>query len=95
MEPEHRSANERLKRELAIGSAGLAFGLFILPAAIYWVGTRIFGDYSADGGMAALAEQFWSDLLGLEPAAWVLLLSPYVIVQLGRVVRRLWRSEPV
>jgi hypothetical protein len=45
--------------------------------------------------MAALAEQFWSDLLGLEPAAWVLLLSPYVIVQLGRVVRRLWRSEPV
>lgn len=95
MEPKHRSADGRLKREAVIAASGLAFGLFVLPAAIYWVGKQIFGDYSTDGGMGALAEQFWSDLLGLEPAAWVLLLSPYAIAQLGRLVRRLWRRQPV
>ena len=95
METAHRSPEDRLRRETVIAAAGLAFGLFVLPAAIYWVGKRIFGDYSPDGGMLALAEQIWSDLLALDPAAWLLVLSPYVIVQLGRLVRRLWRGNPV
>lgn len=82
------------RRELAIGAAFLGVGLFVLPAAIYLVGSRIFGEYSTDGsGMMALAEQIWLDLAAVRPFAWLLVLSPYVVIQLARGVRRLWRAR--
>jgi hypothetical protein len=33
--------------------------------------------------------------LQLEPSAWLLVLSPYVFVQLARLIRRTWRARPV
>lgn len=83
------------RREVAIGAGLLAFGLFVLPAAIYIVGQQIFGEYSPDGSVFALAEQLWIDLMNLRPLAWLLVLSPYILVQLIRGVRRLWRRTPV
>ena len=85
--------NERWKRELIIAAAIFACGFFVLPVAIYWVGQRIIGDYAPNAGMLDLAEQIWSDLLHLEPASWMLVLSPYLIVQLVRLVVRLSRIE--
>lgn len=81
------------KREVAIGSGSLAFGLFVLPLAIYVVGQRLIGEYGEDLGMLDLAEAIWSDFLALRPTTWILVLSPYVIVQLLRLVRRVWRRE--
>jgi len=81
------------RRELAIAAAVFAFGFFVLPFAIYWVGQQVMGEYSADAGVFALAEHIWSDLLTLSPAAWILVLSPYAVVQLARLVRRWWRSK--
>jgi hypothetical protein len=95
MEAESRTPDSRLKRETIIVAAGLAFGLFVLPFAIYIVGQRIFGEYSPDGGLLLLVEHIWSDLLAREPSAWALVLSPYVVVQLGRIVKRLWRVPRV
>lgn len=83
------------RREVAIGAALLAFGLFLLPAAIYVVGQQIFGEYSPDGSVFALAEQLWADLLSLQPLAWLLVLSPYILVQLIRGIRRVWRRTAV
>lgn len=84
------------RRELAIGTAALGLGLFVLPVAIYLVGSRIFGEYSPDGdGIMALAEQIWLDLAALRPFAWLLVLSPYLVIQLARGVRRLWRAQTV
>ncbi|MGH7122834.1 MAG: hypothetical protein ACREFI_00580 [Stellaceae bacterium] len=83
-----------IKREIAIATALFAAGLLLLPPAIYWVGRQLVGDY-AGGGLLALADQIWSDLLQLEPAAWVLVLSPYVLLQLVRLIRRTWRARPV
>jgi hypothetical protein len=81
------------KREVVIGSGSLAFGLFILPLAIYIVGQRLIGDYGADLGMLALVETIWIDFLALRPIAWILVLSPYAVVQMLRLVRRAWRRE--
>lgn len=81
------------KREVTIGVLMLAFGLFVLPVAIYAVGRQLIGDYSADSGVLSLAEQIWIDLLSLRPAAWILVLAPYVTVQLARGVRRVWRPR--
>lgn len=89
--------NERLRREIVIGGVLFAFGFFILPLAIYWVGRELIGPYSTDpaAGAFALAESIWSDLLGLRPAAWALVLAPYGLVQLLRLARRAWRAAPL
>lgn len=74
----------RIARESA-WLAGLLFvGLVILPISIYLVGRMIFGEYGG-GGLG----DFYAGLLGQffrgEPAVWFLLLSPYLLWQLGRL----------
>jgi hypothetical protein len=83
-----------IKREIAIAAALFAAGLLLLPPVIYWVGRQIAGDY-AGGGPLALADQIWAGLMQPELAAWLLVLSPYVLLQLVRLIGRLWRSRPV
>jgi len=81
------------KREVAIAAGMLAVGLFVLPLAIYAVGRQLIGEYSTDSGALALAEHVWTDFLSLRPTAWILVLCPYVTIQLGRYVRRVWRPK--
>ena len=84
-----------IRREIAIAAALFAAGLVLLPLAIYWVGREVAGEYAGGGGPLALADQVWSDFLQFEPSAWLLVLSPYVFVQLARLIRRTWRARPV
>jgi hypothetical protein len=88
-------ANGGWQRELSIAAAALGFGLIVLPFAIYFVGQRLLGEYRADAGAMALAEAIWLDLLSLSAPAWVLVLSPYLTVQLLRWVRRVWWPKPL
>jgi hypothetical protein len=53
----------------------------------------VIGEYAQDAGVLDLAEQIWSELLHLEPAAWMLVLRPYVVNQLTRLAIRLWRLK--
>jgi len=87
--------NTTWKRELAIGSGLLAAGLLILPPAIYLVGRRVVGEYAPDAGVLTLAEDIWSDFFSLRPAAWLLVLSPYLTVLLARLLRRVWQLKNV
>jgi hypothetical protein len=80
------------KRELTIASALLGGALFVIPVGVYLVGQRLFGEY-AGGGFLALAEKIWGDFLTLRPATWVLVLTPYLTVQLLRALRRVWRPK--
>ena len=82
-----------IKREIAIAAALFAVGLLLLPLAIYWVGRQVAGEYG--GGALALADQIWGDLLRLDPAAWLLVLSPYLALQLVRLIGRTWRARSV
>ena len=81
------------KRELTIAAALLAFGLIVLPIAIYVVGQQLIGEYDTDAGWLALAEHIWIDFLSLRATAWILVLGPYVTVQLIRWTRRVWRPK--
>jgi hypothetical protein len=85
--------NSIWKREVAIAAGLLAFGLLILPVAIYSVGQALIGDYGDDLGLFALVETIWHDFLALRPGAWLLVLSPYAVVQVIRGARRVWRSK--
>ncbi len=90
-----RIHNDALRRELIVGATLFAVGFFILPPAIYWVGQEVFGDYAPNAGIWALTESIWSDLLSFRPAAWLLVLSPYGVIQLLRLGRRCWRAGDV
>jgi hypothetical protein len=81
------------KREVAIAAGLLAFGLIVLPFAVYLVGQRVLGEYGEGDGALALAESIWRDLLAFRLAAWLLVLSPYLTIQLARGVRRIWRRK--
>jgi hypothetical protein len=81
------------KRELTIAAAMLAFGLFVLPFAIYVVGQQLIGEYDPNAGVGSLYEQIWTDFLSLRAPAWILMLGPYVTVQLIRGIRRVWRRK--
>lgn len=80
------------QRELSIAAGLLALGLIALPFAIYFVGQRLLGDYEGPGALG-LAENIWLDLLALHPLTWLLVLTPYGIVQLARLMRRIWRRR--
>lgn len=90
--PGRNKRRDPWRRELVVAIVMLAFGLFVLPMAIYGVGVRIIGNYGTEGGgMLDLAETIWQDLLTLAPWAWLLVLSPYVVVQALRLALRMWR----
>lgn len=80
------------QREVGIAAGLLAFGLLVLPFAIYFVGQQAFGEFAGSGALA-LAESIWLDLASLYPLTWLLVLSPYLLVQLARAVRRIWRRK--
>jgi hypothetical protein len=83
------------KRELVIAAVLFGFGFLALPFAIYWVGTELIGEYAPEANVLTLAERIWTDLLRLEPVAWLLVLSPYAVLQLMRLTRRVWRRPSV
>ena len=80
----------RLRNEAILAGLLLAFGLFILPVAIYFVGQQIIGDYEG-GGAVGLVLELWSALVRADAVAWVLVLSPYFVVQLLRLTWKIWR----
>jgi hypothetical protein len=82
-----------LKTELILAAVLLAFGLIALPSAIFFVGTLIIGPY--DGGTSAidLGLAVWAGLAQLEWSAWLLVLSPYIVVQLLRTAVRAARPR--
>lgn len=81
------------QRETAIAAVALGFGFVVLPFAIFFVGQSVIGDYASDAGAMTLAETIWRDLFALRLPAWLLVLSPYIMVQLLRWIRRIWRPK--
>lgn len=83
-------------RQTLVRESGLFFGLLfvgvlILPFGIYLVGQLVFGEYGGNGYgdfYGTVAEK----LRGGKPAAWFLVLSPYLTWQVIRFAARAWRQ---
>ena len=79
-----------LTKELALLAALLFFGLALLPIAIWFVGNAVFGAYGGTGYMdffGTLSARIRSG----NPAAWFLVLSPYLVWQIVRLTAFGWR----
>jgi hypothetical protein len=81
------------KKELILFGSLFGFGVFLLPLVVYFVGVEIVGPYEGGGAfgllgsiLGALARGVW--------AAWILTLSPYIVVQLIRLSIRIFRHRP-
>ncbi|HEX5420356.1 MAG TPA: hypothetical protein VFY39_10180 [Gammaproteobacteria bacterium] len=81
-----------LKNELILGALLFCFGVALLPFAIFWVGQVVIGPYADEHGIWGLFSAIWSGLGEGRIPAWIVVLSPYVAVQLFRAARRLWRG---
>lgn len=58
-------------------------GLLLLPAAVYFIGSRLFG-VEAGAGFGGFYGGFQSELWSGAPAMWFLVLSPYLVWQILR-----------
>ena len=76
----------RLRFELIFASLGLAFGLFLLPALIYWVGAALLGSYGEKAGLSTFYVDFYGDLADGAGRAWILAIGPLALVYLLRAI---------
>ena len=82
---------DSLKKELLIFGILFFIGLVVLPFCIYVVGQNVIGEYSPDAGAFGLVMAIWGDLARFRIAAWILVLSPWAVIQLIRLAAALWR----
>ena len=80
-----------LIRETALFTGLLFFGFVVMPIGIYLVGDNVFGAYGGNG-----YGHFFAGISGRirvgDQAAWFLVLSPYLAVQLVRLLLLAWRA---
>lgn len=94
MSEPHKAGASRLKKEAILFGVLLAFGLLLLPVAIYLVGNTVFGDYG-DGVITDFFASVVARLLAGDLAAVFLVLSPYLIWQTLRLsIAALRRRTP-
>ena len=82
------------KREALAALALVGFGLGVLPGLVYLVGQEILGDYEGTDGLATLYGAIVSSLLRGQLFAWILVLSPYVVILLFRLLVAVRRTRP-
>lgn len=79
-------ARPRLGRELRyfllVGGAGIV----LLPLLVYFAGALTLGPY--EGGLGSFLAKLYGDFARLVPAAWALLLGPYVLFWALRLLTR-------
>ena len=80
-----------LKKEAALFAGLLFLGLVILPIAVWFVGKAVFGVYGGTG-----YGDFFGTLIGKirggDLVAWFLVLSPWLVWQIARLMALGWRA---
>jgi hypothetical protein len=79
------------KLELILLLVLLGTGLLLLPVLIYFTAAPVAGEYPGDG-LWGLTKHIWADLGRGRGIAWLLVLCPYLFVQLLRLAVTSWRG---
>ena len=77
-------------RELLLFAVLAVGGIALLPLAIFTVGNEVFGAYGGDG-FGHFFESILARLGRGDRFAWLLVLSPYLVLQLFRILGIAWR----
>ena len=90
--------SSRLRFELILASLLLAFGLFVMPAVIFWVGISLLGPYgpgTTSGTLGTFYGDFFGDLASGSVRTWCLALGPLFLISVARVLFMRKPDEPV
>jgi hypothetical protein len=75
-----------LKREGLLLAVFGGFGLLGLPALVFMVGEFLLGEYRPGAGMGSFYADLYGHLGALSPWAWLLVLGPWLAVQMLRLL---------
>lgn len=89
--PDRPRTSTALARELRYFLLVGGVGLVALPFLVYLAGAATLGPYA--GGLGAFLATLYGDLVRFAPAAWALLLGPYLLFQVLRWLTRPWRHR--
>jgi len=85
----------RLRFELIFNGVLILIGLLLVPAAVFYTGQELLGEYATDGrGLLHLYASVLKDMGRGEPAAWALCLSPVLGITLLRLLWLPLRRRP-
>ncbi len=82
-----------LRKELIIAGVLILFGIAVLPFLVYLVGGAVVGPYEGGEGVGTLYQAILRGLVGLNPATWLLVLSPLTCIELLRYAARRSRKS--
>lgn len=82
---EEQTSRHRVRREALLATALIFFGVFVLPALIFWVGVRMLGPYPGGAGLGAFYGEFLRDLASMSGRAWFIALGPFVMLTAVRI----------
>ncbi len=80
-----------VRKEVALLTGLLFFGIVLLPIAIYMTGQAVFGDYGGHG-YGDFFGTLSAKLRGGDLVAWFLVASPYLVWQCLRLMAFAWRA---
>lgn len=80
-----------IRKEAILFLILFVFGIVLMPAVIYFVGQSIFGHYGGDG-YGGFFGAIWNKLVAADGVAWLLVASPYLILQCLRIMGYAWRK---
>jgi len=75
-----------MNRELRFFLLIAGFGLVALPFLVYLAGVLTLGPY--EGGLSSFLAALYKAFFTLQPTAWALLLGPYVLFWVVRLMTR-------
>jgi hypothetical protein len=85
------SLKNKVLRETAWFLGLLFAGFVVVPIAIYWIGPQLLGEFGGYG-FADFYGSIAARIRSGEPAAWFLVLSPYLAIQALRLTVFAWRA---
>ncbi len=81
----------QVRRELLWAALALLLGLLAMPALIWTAGKVSLGPYG-NGGLLALFRDYLGSLAAGSLAGWIVLLGPWVVLSLGRLLREVLKA---
>ena len=79
-------------RELWISAVALALGFALMPVLIFLAGSWLLGRYEG-AGLARMFVSIYKGLAAGSTASWIVLLGPYGLYLLFRLLRAWWRAS--
>jgi hypothetical protein len=79
-------------QEAGLAALALALGFGIMPVLIFFIGSLVLGRYEG-AGLARMYDSVYRGLGSGSLASWVVVLGPYGLYLLFRLLRLWWRAS--